>query len=150
MSWNPEVGQNSRLSAGSTVSAMARLLLFATVIMMNIILRTAYSFKQPCHGLCRSSRPIQARSSRNGESNSQQFYHSRTHPLQALAFLLSVFASPSYNLPIFLFGCYAQENTEALQSLQTVSNVQSTNSCFPYQSQIISSRGYLASRRYSI
>jgi len=37
----------------------------------------------------------------------------------AIAFFISIFASPSYNLPIFLFGCYAQENTEALQSLQT-------------------------------
>ncbi|KAF8807415.1 hypothetical protein BYT27DRAFT_7232939 [Phlegmacium glaucopus] len=37
----------------------------------------------------------------------------------AVSFFLSIFASPSYNLPMFLFGCYAQENAEALQSLQT-------------------------------
>ncbi|KAF7436825.1 hypothetical protein PC9H_003658 [Pleurotus ostreatus] len=37
----------------------------------------------------------------------------------ALSFLLSPFAAPPYNLPIFLFGIYAQENTEGVQSLQT-------------------------------
>jgi len=36
-----------------------------------------------------------------------------------LAFAISPFTSPSYNLPIFLFGMYAQENTESIQSLQT-------------------------------
>jgi len=37
----------------------------------------------------------------------------------ALSFISSPFSGPSYNLPIFLFGTYAQENTEATQSLQT-------------------------------
>ncbi|KAL1740682.1 hypothetical protein HDZ31DRAFT_47029 [Schizophyllum fasciatum] len=37
----------------------------------------------------------------------------------ALSFLLSPFTAPPYNLPIFLFGAYAQENAEASQSLQT-------------------------------
>jgi len=36
-----------------------------------------------------------------------------------LSFILSLSASPSYNLPIFLFGCYVQETAEATQSLQT-------------------------------
>ncbi|KDR84998.1 hypothetical protein GALMADRAFT_308768 [Galerina marginata CBS 339.88] len=36
-----------------------------------------------------------------------------------LSFLLSLAATPPYNLPIFLFGCYAQEVAEATQSLQT-------------------------------
>ncbi|KAF9455996.1 hypothetical protein BDZ94DRAFT_481480 [Collybia nuda] len=36
-----------------------------------------------------------------------------------LSFLLSPFTSPSYNLAIFLFGVYAQENTENIQPLQT-------------------------------
>ncbi|KIM85211.1 hypothetical protein PILCRDRAFT_66336 [Piloderma croceum F 1598] len=36
-----------------------------------------------------------------------------------LAFAISPFTSPPYNLPIFLFGMYAQENTEGVQSLQT-------------------------------
>jgi len=36
-----------------------------------------------------------------------------------LSFILSPFAAPPYNLAIFLFGTYAQENTEAIQSLQT-------------------------------
>jgi len=35
-----------------------------------------------------------------------------------LSFVLSIGISPPYNLPIFLFGCYAQEATEAAQSLQ--------------------------------
>jgi len=36
-----------------------------------------------------------------------------------LSFIISPFTSPGYNLPIFLFGIYAQENTEGVQSLQT-------------------------------
>ncbi|PPQ64400.1 hypothetical protein CVT26_002107 [Gymnopilus dilepis] len=35
-----------------------------------------------------------------------------------LAFILSLGASPSYNFPLFLFGCYVQETSEATQSLQ--------------------------------
>jgi len=36
-----------------------------------------------------------------------------------IAFFTIIFNdSPSYNLPIFLFGCYALENAEAIQSLQ--------------------------------
>ncbi|EIM83305.1 uncharacterized protein STEHIDRAFT_62956 [Stereum hirsutum FP-91666 SS1] len=35
-----------------------------------------------------------------------------------LSFVISPFTAPAYNLPIFLFGIYAQENTEAVQSLQ--------------------------------
>ncbi|KAI0814957.1 hypothetical protein BC629DRAFT_826329 [Irpex lacteus] len=37
----------------------------------------------------------------------------------ALSFATSAFAAPVYNLPIFLFGTYAQEASEAIQSLQT-------------------------------
>ncbi|KAI0689613.1 hypothetical protein BC835DRAFT_1282649 [Cytidiella melzeri] len=37
----------------------------------------------------------------------------------ALSFATSAFAAPVYNLPIFLFGTYAQEIAEATQSLQT-------------------------------
>ncbi|OSX67578.1 hypothetical protein POSPLADRAFT_1127666 [Postia placenta MAD-698-R-SB12] len=36
-----------------------------------------------------------------------------------LSFAVSAFSAPRYNLPIFLFGIYAQENAEAVQSLQT-------------------------------
>ncbi|KAF8745563.1 hypothetical protein AX14_006885 [Amanita brunnescens Koide BX004] len=36
-----------------------------------------------------------------------------------LSFGLSLFSSPPYNLPIFLFGTYVQENADAIQSLQT-------------------------------
>jgi len=36
-----------------------------------------------------------------------------------LSFAVSPFTTPTYNLPIFLFGMYAQENTEGVQSLQT-------------------------------
>ncbi|EEB93479.1 hypothetical protein MPER_07856 [Moniliophthora perniciosa FA553] len=34
------------------------------------------------------------------------------------SFILSPFSAPAYNLPIFLFGVYVQENTEAFQSLR--------------------------------
>ncbi|KAI0936348.1 hypothetical protein AcW1_000613 [Taiwanofungus camphoratus] len=37
----------------------------------------------------------------------------------ALSFAVSAFDAPKYNLPIFLFGVYAQENSEAVQSLKT-------------------------------
>ncbi|OCH96161.1 hypothetical protein OBBRIDRAFT_702173, partial [Obba rivulosa] len=36
----------------------------------------------------------------------------------ALAFVTSAFAAPTYNLPIFLFGIYAQESPEAVQSMK--------------------------------
>jgi len=48
----------------------------------------------------------------------------------AVSFLLSIFDSPSYNLPIFLFGCYAQENSEALQSLQTFTGLLGVSTIF--------------------
>ncbi|KAF9526454.1 hypothetical protein CPB83DRAFT_857842 [Crepidotus variabilis] len=35
-----------------------------------------------------------------------------------LAFVLASGVSPSYNLPILLFGCYVHENNEAVQSFQ--------------------------------
>lgn len=37
-----------------------------------------------------------------------------------LSFLISPFTAPSYNLPIFLFGVYAQESAESNQSLRLV------------------------------
>jgi len=41
--------------------------------------------------------------------------------LQVLSFAISPFASPAYNLPIFLFGLYVQESQEAAHlSLQVV------------------------------
>ena len=40
--------------------------------------------------------------------------------LQALSALTAAFVAPSYNLPIFLFGLYAQEATEAVESLKMV------------------------------
>jgi len=36
-----------------------------------------------------------------------------------LSFFISLSEAPSYNLPLFLFGCYAQEAAEGSQSLQT-------------------------------
>ncbi|PSS37740.1 hypothetical protein PHLCEN_2v433 [Hermanssonia centrifuga] len=36
-----------------------------------------------------------------------------------LSFVTCAFAAPSYNLPIFLFGIYAQESAEAVQSLKS-------------------------------
>ncbi|KIL70821.1 hypothetical protein M378DRAFT_491801 [Amanita muscaria Koide BX008] len=35
-----------------------------------------------------------------------------------LSFALSLFTAPPYNLPIFLFGLYLQESTEAIRSQQ--------------------------------
>ncbi|KAI0639405.1 hypothetical protein C8Q77DRAFT_1152387 [Trametes polyzona] len=37
----------------------------------------------------------------------------------ALSFVTSAFSAPVYNLPIFLLGTYAQESSEAIQSLKT-------------------------------
>ncbi|KAI0068186.1 hypothetical protein BV25DRAFT_1818562 [Artomyces pyxidatus] len=39
----------------------------------------------------------------------------------ALSFLTTPFTAPTYNLPIFLFGLYAQDNAEAVLSLQVFS-----------------------------
>jgi hypothetical protein len=39
---------------------------------------------------------------------------------QGVAFLMSPFTAPPYNLPIFLFGTIAQEVPEASRSLTTV------------------------------
>ncbi|KAI0365249.1 hypothetical protein BV20DRAFT_1028403 [Pilatotrama ljubarskyi] len=36
----------------------------------------------------------------------------------AMSFVTSAFSAPVYNLPIFLFGMYAQEASEAIQSLK--------------------------------
>jgi hypothetical protein len=93
---------------------------------LSLELLVAHLYLLRSHGLCSHSRPIQARSDRNGEPSSTTFSAPQLILLQAIAFFLSIFDSPSYNLPIFLFGIYAQENAEALQSLQTVSNVQFT------------------------
>lgn len=51
----------------------------------------------------------------------------QTHRIisQVLSFLLSPFSSPPYNLAIFLFGIYAQENSESVQALQTVRRISS-------------------------
>lgn len=40
--------------------------------------------------------------------------------LQLLAFAISPFAVPAYNLPILLFGTFAQEASDAVQSLKLV------------------------------
>ncbi|EPQ60816.1 hypothetical protein GLOTRDRAFT_135431 [Gloeophyllum trabeum ATCC 11539] len=37
-----------------------------------------------------------------------------------MSFVIAPFTSPSYNLPIFLFGIYAQEQSEATQSMKAV------------------------------
>ncbi|KAF9015169.1 hypothetical protein BDQ17DRAFT_1340602 [Cyathus striatus] len=47
-----------------------------------------------------------------------------------LSFLLSPFLSPSYNLPIFLFGTYARESTESIQSLQTFTGLLGLSAMF--------------------
>ncbi|KAF8203652.1 hypothetical protein BJ912DRAFT_940619 [Pholiota molesta] len=47
-----------------------------------------------------------------------------------LSFLLSLAATPPYNLPIFLFGCYAQEATEASQSLQIFTGLLGASTVF--------------------
>ncbi|TFK41149.1 hypothetical protein BDQ12DRAFT_427035 [Crucibulum laeve] len=48
----------------------------------------------------------------------------------ALSFALSLFTSPPYNLAIFLFGTYAQEHTEAVQSLQTFTGLLGASAVF--------------------
>jgi len=48
----------------------------------------------------------------------------------ALSFSISPFASPTYNLPIFLFGMYAQENMDGVQSLQTFTGLVGVSTIF--------------------
>ncbi|KAF9453811.1 hypothetical protein P691DRAFT_812423 [Macrolepiota fuliginosa MF-IS2] len=48
----------------------------------------------------------------------------------ALSFLISLFSSPPYNLPIFLFGTYVQEQSEATQSLQTFAGLLGISAIF--------------------
>ncbi|GLB36159.1 hypothetical protein LshimejAT787_0304470 [Lyophyllum shimeji] len=47
-----------------------------------------------------------------------------------LSFALSAFTAPPYNLPVFLFGTYAQENTEAVHSLQTFTGLLGASTLF--------------------
>ncbi|EGN99380.1 hypothetical protein SERLA73DRAFT_38532, partial [Serpula lacrymans var. lacrymans S7.3] len=47
-----------------------------------------------------------------------------------LSFAISPFAAPVYNLPIFLFGMYAQESAEAVQSLKTFTGILSISTIF--------------------
>lgn len=46
--------------------------------------------------------------------------HYALRTAQALAFIISPFTVPAYNLPIFLFGSYVQESSDAAQSLTLV------------------------------
>jgi len=47
-----------------------------------------------------------------------------------LSFLISPFTSPPYNLAIFLFGIYAQENTESVQALQMFTGLLGASAVF--------------------
>jgi len=47
-----------------------------------------------------------------------------------LSFIISPFDAPPYNLAIFLFGSYAQENPESTQSLQTFTGLLSVSAIF--------------------
>jgi len=47
-----------------------------------------------------------------------------------LSFAISPFKSPSYNLPIFLFGIYAQEIPEGVQSLQIFTGLMGVSAIF--------------------
>ncbi|KAF9481425.1 hypothetical protein BDN70DRAFT_876406 [Pholiota conissans] len=47
-----------------------------------------------------------------------------------LSFFLSIAATPPYNLPLFLFGCYAQEAAEATQSLQVFTGLLGASTVF--------------------
>jgi len=48
----------------------------------------------------------------------------------ALSFFLSIFDSPSYNFPLFLFGIYANENAESSQPLQTFTGLLGASALF--------------------
>jgi len=49
------------------------------------------------------------------------FVQSSPRPVpQVLSFVLGPFAAPAYNLPIFLFGALAHENSDAVLSLKLV------------------------------
>ncbi|KAG6842203.1 hypothetical protein C0991_000173 [Blastosporella zonata] len=47
-----------------------------------------------------------------------------------LSFVVSPFVAPPYNLPIFLFGKYVQDNTEAIQSLQIFTGLLAVSTVF--------------------
>ncbi|KAF9056167.1 hypothetical protein BJ165DRAFT_1398899 [Panaeolus papilionaceus] len=47
-----------------------------------------------------------------------------------LSFILSAAVAPAYNFPLFLFGCYAQENTDAAQSIQTFTGLLGASAIF--------------------
>ncbi|KAG9311261.1 hypothetical protein JVU11DRAFT_8346 [Chiua virens] len=47
-----------------------------------------------------------------------------------LAFLISPFSAPSYNLPIFLFGALVHESSDAFQSLKLFAGLLSASSPF--------------------
>ncbi|KAF9241375.1 hypothetical protein BU15DRAFT_44980, partial [Melanogaster broomeanus] len=47
-----------------------------------------------------------------------------------LSFVISPFAAPVYNLPIFLFGNFAQESSDAVQSLKVFSGLLSASIVF--------------------
>ncbi|KAL5495256.1 hypothetical protein ACEPAI_719 [Sanghuangporus weigelae] len=47
-----------------------------------------------------------------------------------LSFIISPFTSPTYNLPIFLFGVYAQESTESNQSLRLFTGLVASSAVF--------------------
>ncbi|KXN90018.1 hypothetical protein AN958_05023 [Leucoagaricus sp. SymC.cos] len=47
-----------------------------------------------------------------------------------LSFLLSLSSSPPYNLPIYLFGTYAQEQNDVVQSLQTFTGLLGISAIF--------------------
>ena len=47
--------------------------------------------------------------------------HARSH-IQLLSFIISPYAAPAYNFPLFLFGLYVQESQEAAPRLLQVAS----------------------------
>jgi len=79
--------------------------------------------KHLTHGRLRQqSRSFQTCLWRNGTFLLAGGFQSHLTLSQILAFLISSSTAPSYNLPLFFFGVYAQENSDAIQSLQLVSH----------------------------
>lgn len=139
MSWAFGWGQNSTESAGKIVSNMEATT-WALINLFHLLphpqIRLSFSNRYGfCSRLVSRARAHDECSYKqvltlpNSSFSERYFLPPDTRVLilslwpQGFSFFLSGFSVPPYNLPIFLFGIYAQENTEGFLSLQAVRGV---------------------------